>query len=86
MVLSELEREAAAKAELKTELEILKALDSKSAGKIKYYMRVGPSSGQRQSRHPCDSHHPQFGGRRVALSRNQHANKQPQTPPHPAAL
>lgn len=34
----------AAKAGLKTELEILTALDSKSAGKIKYYMRVGPTT------------------------------------------
>lgn len=29
------------------ELQILKALDSKSAGKIKYYMRVGPTGGSR---------------------------------------
>lgn len=40
IVLSELEHEIAAKAHLKTELEIAKEMESKSAGKIKYYMRV----------------------------------------------
>lgn len=41
IVLSELEHEVAAKSHLKTELEIAKEMESKSAGKIKYYMRVG---------------------------------------------
>ncbi|CAM9597072.1 unnamed protein product, partial [Ectocarpus sp. 13 AM-2016] len=40
IVLSELEHETAAKAGLKTELEIVRAMESKSAGKIKYYMRM----------------------------------------------
>ncbi|CAM9747176.1 unnamed protein product, partial [Hapterophycus canaliculatus] len=40
IVLSELEHEIAAKVHLKTELEISTEMESKSAGKIKYYMRL----------------------------------------------
>eukprot|EP00903_Cladosiphon_okamuranus_P009016 g8624.t1 len=53
IVLSELEHEVAAKAGLKTELEILKALDSKSAGKIKYYMRMLKRSADELA-HQCE--------------------------------
>lgn len=41
VALSELVRETSVTADLRTELDIVRDLESKSAGKIKYYMRVG---------------------------------------------
>ncbi|CAN0147734.1 unnamed protein product, partial [Ectocarpus sp. 8 AP-2014] len=54
IVLSELEHETAAKAGLKTELEIARAMESKSAGKIKYYMRMLKRSAAELA-HQCES-------------------------------
>ncbi|CAN0427481.1 unnamed protein product, partial [Ectocarpus sp. 12 AP-2014] len=54
IVLSELEHETAAKAGLKTELEIVRAMESKSAGKIKYYMRMLKRSAAELA-HQCES-------------------------------
>ncbi|CAM9639038.1 unnamed protein product [Ectocarpus sp. 12 AP-2014] len=54
IVLSELEHETSAKAALKTELEIVRAMESKSAGKIKYYMRMLKRSAAELA-HQCES-------------------------------
>ncbi|CBJ49084.1 hypothetical protein Esi_0139_0019 [Ectocarpus siliculosus] len=54
IILSELEHETAAKAGLKTELEIARAMESKSAGKIKYYMRMLKRSAAELA-HQCES-------------------------------
>ncbi|CAM9716165.1 unnamed protein product, partial [Ectocarpus fasciculatus] len=54
VVLSELEHETAAKAGLKTELDIVRAMESKSAGKIKYYMRMLKRSAAELA-HQCES-------------------------------
>ncbi|CAB1102781.1 unnamed protein product [Ectocarpus sp. CCAP 1310/34] len=54
IVLSELAHETAEKAGLKTELEIVRAMESKSAGKIKYYMRMLKRSAAELA-HQCES-------------------------------
>eukprot|EP00752_Nemacystus_decipiens_P011413 g10136.t1 len=64
IVLSDLEHEVAAKAKLQMEVEILKSLENKSAGKIKYYMRMLKRSAN-ELVHECENG---GGGRMAAAS------------------